>query len=358
MQHPLSARRQAPKGVIDTLSAGYAALNRQLWVLLVPIVVDLVLWLGPHVSYSPLVDPLVTRATESVRQVAVGPTPAPVSPRRGQARVAANPANPELTSRLDEVRQWTLSRTTDTNALSLLARGPLVVPSLAAPLGAAGIIGSVGAFQFVTSWPEGLLLIGALVTASLLLGGVFYTGLAASAAADATRGPVTASRRAPRVALRVIGLLAALLGTGVLLGLPVLVLVGFTALVAPELAVFGGVFVLAGLLFAEVHLFFAVPAICVSNVGPLAAVQRSVAVVRRHLWPTLGLILLTWLILAGMGRVWELVASSLQAPFGAGLAILGNAYIASGLIAAGMIFYTERVESLSSAPNASAPAPA
>jgi hypothetical protein len=158
--------------------------------------------------------------------------------------------------------------------------------------------------------------------------------------------------------VRVIGLLAALLGTGLLLGLPVLVLVGFTALVAPELAVFGGVFVLGGLLFAEVHLFFAVPAICVSDVGPLAAVQRSVAVVRRDLWSTVGLILLTWLILAGMGRVWEVLASSLQAPFGAGLAILGNAYIASGLIAAGMIFYTERVEALSPAPNASAPAPA
>jgi hypothetical protein len=358
MQHPLSARRQAPKGVIDTLSAGYAAVNRQLWVLLVPIVVDLVLWLGPHVSYSPLVDPLVTRATESVRQVAAAPSQAPVTSRRGQARVAADPGNAELTQRLDEVRLWTLSRTTDTNALSLLARGPLVVPSLAAPLGAAGVIGSVGAFQFVTSWPEGLLLLGALLASSLLLGGLFYTGLAASAAADDSRGPLSAGRRAPRVVLRVIGLLAALLGTGLLLGLPLLALVAFTALVAPELAVFGGVFVLAGLLFAEVHLFFAVPAICVSNVGPLAAVQRSVAVVRRDLWPTVGLILLTWLILAGMGRVWELLASSVQAPFGAGLAILGNAYIASGLIAAGMIFYTERVESLSPAPNASAPAPA
>ena len=348
MQHPLSARRQAPKGVIDTLSAGYAALNRQLWVLLVPILVDLVLWLGPHVSYSPLVDPLVTRATESVRQLAVNQTQPPVSPRRGQARLvpsSPNTTSSELSERLEAFRTWTMSRTTDTNALSLLARGPLVVPSLAAPLGAAGVIGSVGAFQFVTGWPEGLLLLSVLFASSLLLGGVFYTGLAASAGAAESRGPLTAGRRAPKVAVRVIGLLAALLGTGLLLGLPVLVLVGFTALVAPELAVFGGVFVLAALLFAEIHLSFAVPAICVSNVGPLAAVQRSVAVVRRDLWSTLGLILLTWLILAGMSRVWEVLANSLQAPFGVGLGILGNAYIASGLIAAGMIFYIQRSES-------------
>src|ERR687883_1725823 len=86
MHQPLSARRQAPKGVIDTLSAGYVALNRQLWVLLVPILVDLLLWLGPHVSYSPLVDPTVTRATEWVRQAAATSSPSPGASRRGQPR--------------------------------------------------------------------------------------------------------------------------------------------------------------------------------------------------------------------------------------------------------------------------------
>jgi hypothetical protein len=351
VQHPPSARREAPKGLIDTLSAGYVALNRQLWVLLVPILVDLLLWLGPHVSYSPLVDPTVTRATEWVRQVASAPPPGAAP--RGQLRTT----DPDLTDRLETFRTWTMTRTTDTNALTLLARGPLVVPSLAAPLGVVGSIGSVGAFQFVTGWPEGVLLLAGLFASSLLLGGVFYGGIA-SASLGAGGGPVRAGRRAPRVALRVAGLVATLLGVGLLLGLPVLALVAFTALVAPELAVVGGVFILGALLFAEIHLFFAVDAICVSNVGPLAAVQRSVSIVRQSPWQTVGLILLTWLILAGMSRVWELLPSLLQAPLGVVLGILGNAYIASGLIAAGMIFYTERAERLTSAPSASAAAPA
>jgi hypothetical protein len=38
------------------------------------------------------------------------------------------------------------------------------------------------------------------------------------------------------------------------------------------------------------------------------------------------------------------MASSLQSPYGIVLGILGNAYVASGLIAAGMIFYTQRTE--------------
>ena len=71
MQQPLAARRQAqPTGVIETLSAGYSAVNHHLWVLLLPILLDVFLWFGPHVSYSPLVGPAVTHATSQA-------TPAP-----------------------------------------------------------------------------------------------------------------------------------------------------------------------------------------------------------------------------------------------------------------------------------------
>jgi hypothetical protein len=45
-----------------------------------------------------------------------------------------------------------------------------------------------------------------------------------------------------------------------------------------------------------------------------------------------------------MAQVWSVLASNLQSPYGIALSILGNAYIASGLIAAGMIFYTQRTE--------------
>ena len=97
MQQPLAARRQAqPTGVIETLSAGYSAVNHHLWVLLLPILLDVFLWFGPHVSYSPLVGPAVTHATEWTRQVALGPRRAP--------------SNPELLNGLDASRQWLIER--------------------------------------------------------------------------------------------------------------------------------------------------------------------------------------------------------------------------------------------------------
>jgi hypothetical protein len=192
---------------------------------------------------------------------------------------------------------------------------------------------------FVGGWVDGVTLLSASAGLSLLLGGWFYGGLAA-ASTGARGGPLVAGRNAPRAILDVLGLVALMVGTAVLLGVPVILLIAFTALVSPPVAVLGGVLVGAGVLFAT----FAVDAIFVSNAGPLTAIRRSVALVRRHLRPSLALIVLTWLILAGMAHVWDVLAGGLQSPYGVALSILGNAYIASGLIAAGMIFYTQRTE--------------
>ena len=121
MQQPFAARRQAqPSGVIETLSAGYSAVNHHLWVLLLPILLDVFLWFGPHVSYSPLVGPVVTHAAEWTRQVALGPRRAP--------------SNPDLLNslQLDETRQWLIDRADEVNGLGLLAWGPIALPSVAA----------------------------------------------------------------------------------------------------------------------------------------------------------------------------------------------------------------------------------
>lgn len=327
MQQPLTARREAqPTGVIETLSAGYAALNRQLWVLALPVLLNLFLWLGPRVSYSPLVGPAVIDATEWTRQVAFGL-------RRGSR-------SPELASQLDQTSQYLIARSDDTNGMAALTWGPLPLPTVSS------LPSTSDELAFVTGWPDALVLLGACIALGLLLGGWFYGGLAVASTGNAG-GLVAAGRNVPRTVLHVLGLVAVLIGAALLFGLPVLLLIAFTAAVSPPVAVLGAALLVLGLLFAMVHLFFAVDAIFVSNAGPVAAIQRSVVLVRKHLWPSVALIGLTWLILAGMDRVWELLASDLQSPFGVVLGILGNAYVASGLIAAGMVFYTQRSEPIS-----------
>jgi len=327
VQHPLTARREAPPtGVIETLSAGYSAVNRQPWVLLLPILLNLFLWLGPHVSYSPLVGPVVTDASEWTRQVAIG-----------QRSATRDPAFVDVLNGLDQSRQWLLAHSDDVNGFEALVWGPLGLPSVD------GLPSPSDEVAFVNGWGDGVALLGACVGLSLLLGGWFYGGLAgASSGRDGS--PLAACRRVPRAVLDVLGFVLVVLAAMLLFGVPVVLLIGFTAVVSPPVAVLGSILLLAGVLFAGVHLFFSIPAIFVSGAGPLGAIQRSVGLVRRQLWPSVALILLTWLILAGMGRVWDVLANELQSPFGIVLGIFGNAYIASGLIAAGMVFYTQRSE--------------
>jgi len=311
--------------VIETLSAGYAAVNRQPWVLLLPIVLNLFLWLGPHVSYSPLVGPAVTSFTEWTRHAAIGPSPRPVV------------YDPEAINGLEQTRQWLIARSDDVNGFEALVWSPLGLPSVD------GLPSNDESLAFVNGWGDGVSLLFASLGLGLLLGGWFYGGLA-GASTGKYGDPLNACRRVPRAVVDVLGLVVVLLGAALLLGLPVLLLIGFTALVSPPVAVLGSVLLLAGVMFATVHLFFSVPAIFVSQAGPLGAIQRSVGLVRKHLWPSVALMALTWLILAGMSRVWDLLASDLQSPYGVILGILGNAYIASGLIAAAMVFYTQRSE--------------
>jgi hypothetical protein len=325
----LTARREArPTGVIETLSAGYAAVNRQPWVLLLPILLNVFLWLGPHVSYSPLVGPAVTGAEEWTRRLALG--------EQRSVPEAQSISGPEL----DQARQWLIARSDDINGFEALVWSPLGVPNLPS------LSTTSDDIAFVDGWGDGVALLGACVALGLLVGAWFYSGLAVASQND-PGGLLAAGRRVPRGVLDVIGLVAILVGVSLLLGLPVLLLIGFTALISPPVAILGSLLLVAGLLFATIHLFFSVSAIFVSSAGPLLAIQRSVGLVRRHLWPSIALILLTWLILAGMGRVWDLLASYIPSPFGVFLGILGNAYVASGLIAAGMIFYIERSEPVS-----------
>jgi hypothetical protein len=324
VHHPLTARREAtPTGVIETLSAGYAAVNRQPWVLALPILLNVFLWLGPHVSYSPLVGPAVTYATEWTRQVAFGPR-----------RVVRDP---ETISSMEQTRQWVIARSDDVNGFQALVWSPLGLPNVD------NLPANDDSLAFVNGWGDGVALLVACLGLGLLLGGWFYGGLAGATTGE-SGDPLAAFRRVPHGVLGVLGLIVVLIGVTLLLGVPVLLLIGFTALVSPPVALLGSVLLLIGALFATVHLFFSVPAIFVSNAGPVRAIQRSVSMVRQHLWTSVALIVLTWLILAGMSRVWDLLAANLQSPYGVVLGILGNAYVASGLIAAGMVFYTQRCE--------------
>ena len=211
--------------------------------------------------------------------------------------------------------------------------------------------GGQGPFAFAGSWSAALLVgLGALV------GGALLGSLYRSIIADCVRGDVVAPAGLPGDALRawtrLLGLAVLLVVGSVVLGVPAAVAVTLLGLVARELGSFGLALLMTVLLWLQLYLFFAPEAIFVSRVGPLQAIRRSVAMVRANFWAAVGIAVLITIILLGMGQVW--VAVSRVTPWGTALGILGNAYIASGLVAASTLFYYERASALPARPTRAA----
>jgi hypothetical protein len=303
-------------GVVDTLTAGYGVVNRRPWIVGIPVLLDLFLWFGPQVSIAPLVGQLLSRPAI----------------QRGLGA--------EGTEAFESVRQAVIAAADEINLLGLLSPGWVSVPSIMPALG----VGQ-GPFTFIDSWSTAL-----LIAVVAVLGGAFLGCIFRSIVAQQIREGVILPARIPGEAaqawLRLLGLLLFLIGAILVLGVPAAFLVALATLLARELGSFGMALITTLLLWMQLYLFFAPDAIFVSQIGPRKAIVRSVAVVRANFWATLRIIVLMTVIVLGMGQVWIAVATRL--PWGAALSILGNAYIASGLVAASMLFYRERVEALPS----------
>jgi hypothetical protein len=93
-------------------------------------------------------------------------------------------------------------------------------------------------------------------------------------------------------------------------------------------------------LVAYILLYFVLAAVVSDGVGLRQALWRSFNVVYRNFWTTVGLLLLTTLILWGFGLIWQRLAAA--SPVGVLAAIAGNAVLVTGLTAARLIYYQER----------------
>jgi hypothetical protein len=298
--------------LINMLVEGYATLNRRLWVLIVPIGLDLFLWLGPRIS------PL--RLAESLSAI-----------------VAQAPQlDPET------ITQWTKAlhdSVGQANLVDLVSFPlmPALLPRLSAPAQPAHPAFSWSPEVF---WLPLLALLA--VALGLLLWSFYLVPLADLVRGSNERGPLML-RRVPRVWWR----MAQFLGVA-LLGLAIFVLLAgmvawFGSLLSPALGAL--LFYVCGalLLWVVFYLYFTPNALLVSGVKPLRAVLYSAQIVRSNLWSCLGFVLLVYIVQLGTMTVWQRLADY---PWAVLLGILVNAYITAGLATAGLIFYREKIRAL------------
>jgi hypothetical protein len=189
--------------------------------------------------------------------------------------------------------------------------------------------------------------VGGALVAFILLNAValplsvaFLTKVAEAVRGD--RAPTaTWLRRVWRAALGILGCVGVLAGIGLALGLPFMFFAGLLLWLSPAIGVLVMLMLWVTLLWSRIYLGFAREAIVVSGVGPLRALHASFNIVRRNLMGTLGFLAISWLIAVGSGVLWLSLAQG--STIGLIAAIAGSAYLGSGLLAARMAFYRERL---------------
>lgn len=310
MQRGVSAgTRGTVPGIFETIATAMSLLLVQPLLLVVPLVVDLYLWLGIRITPARLLEPLtsVLSTQTSLEAVTLG----------------------------DSVR----AMSQDGNLIDLVG---FFVPSL---------VGSIGTQNLASPWvkavvdPGGIGLSLVVALGCVLLGALCLMALEVMLArvvrAGSALGP-GAARMIGLATIRYLGFLALLVPVLVMMVVAGSLVASFASVVSMFLASLVVMAVVILIVTAAILLTFVVDAIALAEVGPTRAVELSAGVVRRSPWAAIGLLLVTGVSLITIPELAQRVAAeSIVVVIGA---MLLFAFIATGLALARMQFFADRLD--------------
>ena len=302
----------APLGIIDCLSTGFGAVAQKPLLLLIPLLLDAFLWLGPRLSITPIAAKLASQL--------------------GSVAGATNGNSAAL------FEQNVSEILGSYNLFAALSTWPLGAPSLVAgnatengPLGSQLTIGVQSAQAFL-----GLLL--ALVLAGLLVGSL-YLGLVARHVGEKGESTRTWVSRVWLYWARILALAFTVVVVAFFVSVPFFLAVELIAMILAPLA---SLVLLAGVamgMWGLFHLFFATHGILLHGMGVRRAIYSSVALVRQYRFSAVGLLLVAVVIGLGLTTVWNMPPSNSWMRL---IAIIGNAFVNTGLVTATFVYYRER----------------
>lgn len=335
-----------PISVLAALTAGFEAVTARLDLILPPLVLDVFLWLGPHLSVKSLwqsaldafptppgAEATVVENLESLRAVLTDYAATFNLFSTLSAAPTLNSAVLSILSMLQLDPEW-LGREQN----SVLGFSPLGLPSLLAgraPLvhpGGAALVWQVNdLFSYFLLW-------GAFVLFSLFLG-AWYLGGIAQQVRDAR---LDFRQRLSRVWgdwARVTALSVLALIVTVALGLPLAVVALIAGALLPSLfwlmASLGWTVWMWGLFYTG----FTMHGILLQKRNIFGAVWDSVRLVQANLPGTLGLFLLVTITSLGLGVVWNYPPDDSWLLL---IGLAGHALISTALVAATFVFYQDR----------------
>ena len=307
-------------GVIESLSAGYRFLGRRLELLLIPILLDLLFWLGPRLSVAPLFQQLSAFYTQA-------------------ANVEGMPT--EMADMSEQMALLLQQTGESSNLLGALANSSLLhVPSLIA----SGIIPGANSVIEVQSPLAAVLLLISFSLIGVLLGVIYMDMLARHLPLGDGPKPLNFADFASVVLrhwLMVLLYVAFLVVAGVIGSIPIALVVTALSLISPFISSLLLMLLSGTLLVIFFYLYFVAAALIMDNLPVHRAIIQSFVLVRRNFWATLGFVVLYNVIMLGFAYLMTGVASI--TPIGTIAAILVYAYIGSGLAMALLVFYRTRI---------------
>lgn len=304
----------APPKLIKSLRTGFDSIANHVAVIIIPIFLDLLLWLGPHVQIKKLLLDLVQTIT--------------TSPTWDSAQTGA------LLGENLEVVQQTATRL---NLMTSLRAFPVGVPSLMVSVLPIQIPGGSPLFLDVTNF---WLIIG-LVLLLFLAGlgtGSLYFALIAQASLGSTIKLRQVLQDWPRAMLQVLSLTAALLIVLVVISVPtscIISVIAWGGISLGQLAIF---MFLGALLWLGFPLIFTPHGIFARHNNVLVALQNSVRVTRMTLPSTSLFFLAILMISEGLDILWRVPPENSWLML---VGVAGHAFVTSGLLAASFVYYRD-----------------
>ena len=306
-----------PPGVMGSLRHGFNAVSSHVWLILLPLMLDLLLWLGPRLSVGTLVNPFFKLAFSQMRTT--------------------------MTSASDLQRfaiyQSTFNEMVERfNLLSLIGRlqtFPVGISSLLAQsMPVQNPLGSQDVVQ-ITSLPGFLGLAFLFTVVGWVMGGLYFRSVSGIALGDANR--VTMISLSWAILQTLILSFLWVVGLIVIL-IPTMVVLTFLTLLSPLLA--SGILLIA-LFFSFwliVPLFFTPHGIFVRRQNAFYSIFTSLKMARFTLPTSALFVLCVFLLTTGLNYLWSVPTGDSWMLL---VGIAGHAFITTALLAASFVYYRD-----------------
>jgi hypothetical protein len=296
-----------PPGLLASLMAGFDSVANHIAVILPPVLLDLFLWLGPHLQLKGFLQPLIDRL----------PSLAGAFPSNFPDLATVQTAWMDIANNFN---WFIILRTFPVGTTSLLSFNMSVQNPMGVPLSL-----DAGPFTGILGWTFFLVLLG------WILGAVYYYWVSNVALELEAHSLWRSLKQAVLLSIIWTGLLF-------LAGLPALVLLSILTVISPvlgQVALFAGALVLIWLVMP---VFFSVHGIFTLQLDAFRAIMNGLRMVRFTL-PNTGLFLLTFLVLnQGLNFLWT---TPPQNSWWMLVGIAGHAFVSTALLAASFVYYRD-----------------